>query len=378
MPGRGIRIGTFAGIPFAIHPLWLGIVLLISWSLATAYYPDQVEGIAPGLAWALGVLSALLLFASIVAHEYGHAIVARRRGLEVEEIELWLLGGVAKMRGTARRPQDELAYALAGPGVTLIVAALFGALTLVVSKTAAPELHALVAYQAFINAAILVLNMMPAFPLDGGRVLHGLLWRAGGDVLRATRTAVSIGRTFGALLIAFGVFAALSGALGGIWFAVIGLFVMAAGQGEALHAEAVGLFGGVPARELMSSPVVSIDAGVTIEQAVRDVVLLHPHPAYPVLEDNRAIGMLTASAIERLPADRRAHVTARELTDHDPELLVSPDADLAALLDVPAFGRVLRAVVVDAQGRPLGVLSITDVERTLEAHRRLGTAQPVP
>ena len=126
MFGGDLKIGRLAGIPISIHPLWLVIVALITWSLGSTYYPDEVSGIAPAAAYGLGLASALLLFASILLHELGHAMVARRYGVEIEGIELWLLGGVAKMKGAAHRPEEELRFALAGPGVTAVIAVVFG------------------------------------------------------------------------------------------------------------------------------------------------------------------------------------------------------------------------------------------------------------
>ena len=371
IPRRTIRIGTFAGIPFGIHPLWVVILGLITWSLAVGWFPPRVAGLATGAAWGLGLLSALLLFVSIVAHEYGHAIVARRRGIEVEEIDLWLLGGVSRMRGAARRPQDELAYATAGPAVTLVVAAACGALLLALPAHGVPALRALVAYQALVNAALLVFNMLPAFPLDGGRVMRALIWRATGDPLRATRSAATVGRAFGFFFIGIGVLGALSGLPTGLWLAVIGVFLLGAAGAEALHAEAQELFHGVAARDLMSAPALCIAAESSVAQAVRDVMVQHPHPAFPVVEGGRVIGMLPSDHVEHVPAAQRETLLVRELTDRDPALLVPPDVDVAELLDVPSFGRVMRAAVVDAAGRPLGVLSVTDVQRALDAHRRL-------
>lgn len=369
MPGRSIPIARIAGIPLGAHPLWLVIVALITWSLGASYYPERVAGIDPGLAYLLGLVSALLLFASIVAHEYGHAIVARGRGVEVEEIDLWLLGGVARFRGQARRPQDELAYAIAGPAVTLAVAVAFGAAALALRGTDLQVLRALVEYQAYVNAAILVFNLMPAFPLDGGRVLRAILWRRSGDPLKATRSAAAIGRVFGFALIGLGVLSLFAGALGGLWFAVIGMFIVGAAGAESLHAEAQEAFAGVPARDLMTGPPVCVPADATLGEAVTGALAPHPHPAFPVVRDGRVIGMLTVAAIEAVPAARRAGVRAEDVADRDPELLVREDADVAALIDLPAFGRVMRAAVVDADGRPVGVLSVTDVNRALQARR---------
>jgi Zn-dependent protease len=379
MPPRGgIRVGTFAGIPFGIHPLWLAIVALITWSLAVTWYPEQVDGIATGAAWALGLLSALLLFASIVAHEYGHAIVARRRGIEVEEIDLWLLGGVARMSGRPRRAQDELAYALAGPAVTLIVAVAFGLLLLVLPADAAPALRALAEYQLIVNTGVLVLNLLPAFPLDGGRVLHALLWRRSGDEPGATHTAARIGRAFGFGLIALGVLGVLAGAFGGLWFALIGAFIVAAAGNEELAEEVHEAFTGVPARAVMRTPASCVAADASADETIAGVALADPHPAYPVVDGGRVVGMLEARRLEQVPVAQRAATTVRDLADADPRLRVRPDDDVGALLELPAFQRMMRVAVVDGAGAPIGIVSVTDLQRVLEARRRFGTPVALP
>ena len=254
MPGRSIRIARIAGIPVGISPWWLIIVALITWSLGAGYYPGEVHGIAPLASYALGLASALLLFASILAHEFGHALVARRCGVEIEEIDLWLLGGVARMSGQPKSAGDELRFALAGPAVTAVVAAIFGVLAAALPSSAPAALRALVDYQLEINLLILGFNLLPAFPLDGGRVARALLWRRSGDIGAATNTAAALGRGFGYLLIAFGVFLTFSGAPGGLWFALIGVFLVIAANAERTQQRVVTTFTGVSAGELMSQP----------------------------------------------------------------------------------------------------------------------------
>ena len=173
MTMRSIRIGRLAGIPIGFQPLWFLIVALITWGLGAAYYPDEAPGIAPVAAYALGLLSALLLFASILLHELGHAVVARRHGVEIEEIDLWLLGGVARMKGYPHEARDELRFALAGPLVTLVVAAAFWITAAVLPASTPAAIEALITSQAIINTAILFFNLIPAPPLDGGTVLAG-------------------------------------------------------------------------------------------------------------------------------------------------------------------------------------------------------------
>jgi len=185
MPGRSLRIGRIAGIPVGVSPLWLVIVGLITWSLGAGYYPEKVHGITPLAAYGLGLASALLLFASILAHEFGHALVARRRGVKIEEIDLWLLGGVARMSGQPKTADDELRFALAGPAVTAVIAGAFEGLALALPGSAPSAVRAVVVYQAQINLLILGFNLVPAFPLDGGRVARALLWRRSGNLAAA-------------------------------------------------------------------------------------------------------------------------------------------------------------------------------------------------
>ncbi len=370
MPGRSFRIARIAGIPVGVSPWWLVIVALITWSLGASYFPETVHNISPAASYALGLASALLLFASILAHEFGHALVARRHGIEVEEIDLWLLGGVSRMRGEAHDPDDELRYALAGPAVTAAIAACFGAAALLLPSSTPAVVRVLVEYQALVNGLILVFNLLPAFPLDGGRVLRSLLWRRSGDLARSTETAASVGRWFGYVMIALGGLEFLSGVPAGLWLALIGFFVAIAAGAQAMGAQVQTALSGVHARELMSTPVVSIPGRTSAAQAAAEWFVPHRYTSFPVLDDRgRAIGLVSVTQIETLGRHRRPERRVEEIADRDPDLLVAGDEDVALLLTRPAFARVGRAVVIDELGRPVGLVSITDVQRTLRAAR---------
>lgn len=370
MPGKSIRIGRIAGIPFGIHPLWLLIVALITWALGDGYYPAVVEGIAPGAAYALGLLSALLLFASIVLHELGHAIVARRHGVEIEEIDLWLLGGVARMKGEPREARDELRFALAGPAVTLVITAVFALAALALAGRGPDALRAVVEYQAIVNATILVFNLLPAFPLDGGRVARALLWMRLGDVALATRVAARGGTVFGWGFVALGTFALLAGEAGGAWLALIGLFIVAAARGEAMHVEVHAVFEGRQAADLMACPAVTIPAELTVAEAVRRFFAPYRFTAFPVTDaEGLVVGLFSISGVQAVPVGRRETVRVGEVADRDPALVVSPSDDVADLLERPAFARTGRAIVVAGPGEALGILSISDVQRVVRALR---------
>ncbi len=370
MPGRSIRITRIAGIPVGVSPWWLAIVALITWSLGGSYFPEVVHGISPGASYALGLASALLLFASILAHEFGHALVARKHGIEVEEIDLWLLGGVSRMRGEAHDPRDELRYALAGPAVTAVIAAVFGvALALLPSSTPA-VIRALVEYQVLVNSLILVFNLLPAFPLDGGRVLRSLLWRHSGEIGRSTQTAASVGRGFGYLMIFLGALEFIGGAPEGLWLALIGFFVVVAAGQQAAGAQVQAALSGVHASALMSSPAVSIPERTSLERAESDYFARYRYTAFPVIDaQGRAVGLLSLATIEALAPQQRAAHHVAELAERDPQLIVTAGEDVARLLERPAFARVGRAVVIDEHSRPLGIVSITDVQRALRASR---------
>ncbi|HUH80383.1 MAG TPA: site-2 protease family protein [Solirubrobacteraceae bacterium] len=370
MSGRSYRIARIAGIPVGISPWWLVIVAVFTYALGSSYFPEAVHGISPAASYSLGLVSVLLLFASILAHEFGHAIVARRHGIEIDEIDLWLLGGVSRMRGEAHAPEDELRYALAGPAITAVVAVCFGAAAVLLPSSTPPVVSALVEYQAYVNGAIFVLNMLPAFPLDGGRVLRSLLWRRSGQILGATETAAGIGRGFGYVMIGLGLLEVLAGGPMGLWLSLIGFFiVMAAGQ-QAAGARLEAALSGVHAGELMSSPVVSIPGDTALATAVRDYFVAHRYACFPVVDElGRALGLLTLTQVQSPSLTQGAGRTAAETADRDAGLIVREDEDVTQLMTRPAFARVGRAVVVDDLGLPVGLVSITDVERALRAAR---------
>jgi len=229
--------------------------------------------------------------------------------------------------------------------------------------------RAVVRYQAEINLLILGFNLVPAFPLDGGRVARALLWRRGGDITAATNAAAVLGRAFGYLLIGFGVLMAFGGAPGGLWFALIGAFLVIAANAERVQEQVVATFTGVPAEELMSHPAITIPAELTLAEA-QQYFARYRYTAFPVTDrSGRAVGMLSIDHLERTPASRWSVTLACERADRDPALLIGQREDVARLLQQPGFARVGRAAVIDDEGRPVGVVSLTDIQRTLRANR---------
>jgi Zn-dependent protease/CBS domain-containing protein len=377
MFGKGVGIGRLAGIPISVHPLWLVILALITWSLGDSYYPDEVPGIDPAPAYALGLASALLLFASILLHELGHAVVARRYGVEVEEIQLWLLGGVAKMKETAHRPEEELRFAIAGPAVTFAIVLVFRLANAALPASAPDALEALLAYQALVNSLILIFNLLPAFPLDGGRVLRAFLWGRSGDIDRATVTAARVGRGFAYGLIALGFLGAFGGAPGALWFGLIGIFLILAGQAEEAGVRLKSTFRGLGLRRVMAVPAATLDADSSVAEATRDSFAALGYHAFPVVEGGRAIGLLSIDQIEALPAPKRETTCVGDVADRDPSVFVDEDVSIEELMASGGFQRYRRAVVRCRDGE-IGILSATAIDRALRARRMLGDQAESP
>ena len=367
MPGRSIRIARIAGIPVGISPWWLLVVALLTWSLSVGYFPQAAPGLSTAASVAFALASVLTLFAGILAHEFGHALVARRAGVEIEEIDLWLLGGVARMRTQPKRAGDELRFALAGPAVTAVLAIVFGA-AWALSAGAPDALRAFVAYQTQVNVAIVGFNLLPALPLDGGRVARALIWQRTGDLRRATVLAARAGRWIGYALIYLGALGVLVGAFIGLWSAVIGLFVVAAATAEQRQVELETALDGLTAADLMSVPVVAVDASATLAE-VREAIRRYGYAVFPVVDGTGAlVGVLDAKRTVGAPDE----ATAGALADRADALVLRPGDPVRPLLERQAFLDLGRAIVVDAQRRPLGVVSITDMERRMRGQRLAG------
>ena len=229
-----VRLGRLAGIEVGLHWSLAIVFVLIVWTLAGQVLPAVVPDQPQTAYWLVAALAALLFYVSLLSHEMGHALLARRLGVDVAGITLWIFGGVARLRGDASTPGAEAKIAIAGPLVSLALAIAFGAITFALDVTGGPPLiEGGCAWLALSNAVLLLFNLVPAFPLDGGRLLRAWLWRRSGDRFRATSRAAWLGRLFGFLMIGVGVFTLITqGGLGGLWLIFLGLFVITAARRE--------------------------------------------------------------------------------------------------------------------------------------------------
>lgn len=360
----GTRIDLFRlfGIPIRLHPSWFVIAALVVWSLATGVFPAERPGLSEVTYWTMGVAGALGLFASIVIHESCHAIVARRNRIPMRGITLFVFGGVAEMEGEPASAGAEFRMAAAGP-LASIVLALTGFGLAAVTRGIWPEpTLTVVRYLALLNAALAGFNLVPGFPLDGGRILRAALWKRSGDLRRATRTAARVGSAFSAVLMSLGVVAILSGMLvTGMWWILIGLFLRQAARESYAQVRLRHALAGQTVRDFMAAPPATVPPDVSLADFLQRYALRHGPGALPVIEDGRLLGSVTGNAVMRLPRDTWASQRVSAVLEASgPETAIGPQADaMQALSAMMRTGRQ-RLLVVE-EGRLLGMVSLRDL-----------------
>ena len=365
-----IRLGRIAGIEIGLHYSWFLVLALVSWSLASGWLPNAYPGWTTGAYWGTGVLAALLLFVSVLVHEMAHSLVARARGFDVGEITLFLLGGVSHLKADARRAVDELVIAAVGPLTSFVLAAFFWVLKLALGGGTSP-INAIVYYLAFINALLGVFNLLPAFPLDGGRVLRSVIWAATGNHMRATRVATLGGQIVGFGLMVLGAYQFILGnQFGGIWLAFIGWFLQStASRSQAEAAVETGVHG-LRVRDIMEQRPPMIDPNSTIAEAVFDHFLRQGVRSLPVCDGDTLLGIISLTDVRRVPRDRWGELRVRREMTPMPLQVIGPDDDLSQALDVLARHAIHQLPVME-DDRLVGLLSRAHVIQYLHSVREL-------
>jgi len=362
-------VGRIVGVRIGVHWSVLLIFGLIAFFLAQGRLPEAHPGQAVALYWVTGFLTAVVFFGSLLAHELAHAVVARRNGVDVDDIVLWLLGGAARLKAETSNPAAELRIAGIGPLVSLILGGVFALGGWLLSLASAPGLLVeAVAWLAAINVLLAVFNAVPAAPLDGGRLLRAFLWWRTGDRLKATAGATTAGRVFGWLLVLLGLVLFLgSGSFGGLWLSLVGWFLIAAATTEGRQAQLRGVLTGVPVRDAMTPEPVTATSGLFVADFLSGPAYRYRHSAFPVVGDEDSpVGLLTLEGARRVPWDRAEEVTVDEVMVPLPQVTVAgPQDPLADLLPRMESGAENRALVVDG-GRVVGILSLSDVTRTVK------------
>ncbi|MCA9124859.1 MAG: site-2 protease family protein [Planctomycetales bacterium] len=359
---KRFKIFSLLGFPIYLDLSWFAIAILISWSLATGYFPQQIEGLTSALYWTMGVAGAIGLFASILAHELGHAVVARRFDLHMRSITLFIFGGVAEMSEAPPSAKSEFYVAIAGPIVSIFIAV--GCLALgVFSGDVMPEsAAAVIAYLGMINGVLVVFNMIPAFPLDGGRVLRSILWHIKGNLRWATRISSSLGSAFGLALIVFGLMNLLTGnVIGAIWQALIGMFLRNAAQSSYQQVLVRQALEGEPVSRFMEPNVVTVDPSLSVEELVESYVYRLHHKMFPVTDNGRLLGCVTTRDVQNVPRNEWATTTVASISrECENDNTIAPASDAMQALAKMSQAGVSRMMVVDNE-HLVGLLSLSDL-----------------
>jgi Zn-dependent protease len=371
MFGTSWRVGRIAGIEVRVDSSWVVIALLITYSMylrASILYPE----LSGGGAVALGILATVLFFGSVLVHELAHAVVSQARGIRVQDITLFLFGGATRARVESRGPGDEFVIALVGPLTSGILAGLFGIAAGLGDDVLSRPLVGTLGYLAWVNLLLAGFNLVPGFPLDGGRLLRSAIWKATGSIGRATRVASLSGQAVGWLLVAGGVAWLLAGDLaGGIWFAFIGWFLVQAARSSYQELQLRDMLRGVEAEDVMAGDLLRIPPDLSLQDAVDDYFMRYDHGAFPVDEHGRTVGLLTLRGVRRVP---REQWPTRRVRDHmvplGDQVVVAPHARMDDVLGKLQDGEAGRVLVVQ-DGEVVGIITPTDLTRWLRRWRAL-------
>jgi Zn-dependent protease len=366
--GASVRIGRIAGIEVRLHWSLAIVFALIVWTLAGQLLPSMVPDQPQSAYWIASSIAGLLFYVSLLSHEMGHALVARRLGVQVDGITLWIFGGVARLKGDAATPSMEARIAIAGPLVSLALAVLFGGATFALDASGGPPLiEGVCAWLAFANATLLVFNLVPAFPLDGGRLLRAWLWRWRGDRYRATSNAAWLGRMCAFLMIGLGLLELIAlGALSGILLILIGWFVMSAARSEETQVLMRGALGGLRVGDVMSRDSTVAPGWITVDEFMRSYVPGHRSNTYPLETSEGALdGAVTLARLIQVPQEERHQRRVRDFgTGMDRIATASPGEQLSAVLDRFSASDEGQMLVMD-RGQLVGTLSPADITRAL-------------
>jgi Zn-dependent protease/CBS domain-containing protein len=373
MFGKGLRIFSFLGIAVRVDWSWLIIAALVTWSLAVGLFPHQIAGLPEAFYWWMGIAGAMGLFLSIVLHEISHALVARAYGLPIKGITLFIFGGVAEMEEEPRSARAEFFMAGAGPLTSIVLAALSYGLYVLSDLLVWPlPVIGVLWYMAMINALLAVFNLIPGFPLDGGRLLRAVLWHWKGDLRRATRIASRIGAGFGTLLMVLGVARfLLSDWLGGIWSFLIGVFLRSAARSSYEQLLIRQSLEGTPIKQFMNPHPVTVTPDMPVDRLVEEYVLRYHHKMLPIVEDGRLVGCVTMQQIKSAPREQWSALTVRDIAKTCAAAnTVSPETDALKVLSLMNRTHVSRVMVAE-DGRLVGILSLRDLLRFMAIRMEL-------
>ena len=355
-----LKIATIMGIPIRVHFSWLIIFGLITWSLSTFYFPKAAPEL-PGLSyWISGVAAALLLFVSVALHELSHSFIATKYGQSIESITLFIFGGVAQMKGEPAHPKAEFNMAIAGPISSFFLSLIFFIIyNLVTSQVA----RALFQYLSHLNLIVGAFNLIPGFPMDGGRVVRAYLWKKTNDFYYATRKASNYGQKIAIFFIIFGFFSIFAGLPGGIWLMLIGWFLHTASQTSYQQASLQETLSRVKVKDIMVRDIVFIPKDTTVDAAVNEYFLKYGYGGFPVVEGGNFLGFLTLKDIRNVRKERWKETRVFEIfTPHDKRWELSQNESAIKSLELMISEETGRLPVTE-EGKLIGLITRNGIAR---------------
>jgi Zn-dependent protease/predicted transcriptional regulator len=363
MFGRSVTLFRMFGFAVRVDASWLIIAVLIAWSLAVGFFPHLYPGLSHAEYWLMGISGAVLLFVSIIIHELAHSLVARKDGLPIKGITLFIFGGVAEMDQEPPSAKAEFRMAIAGPLTSVAIGGIFYAVAAAMRGSWPVAVVGVFSYLGWINWILAAFNMVPAFPLDGGRVLRSALWHWKGNIWQATRIASAIGSGFGILLVVLGVYRLLVGDfIGAVWWFMIGMFLRGAAQGSYQQLMVQRMLQGEPIRRFMNTNPIVVSPAISLEDLVENFIYKYHYKMFPVVNDSREVlGCITTKEVKQVPRDEWAQRSVQAaMRPYRAEDAVAPDTDAVKALALMRGSQNSRLMVVE-DGRLVAVLTLKDL-----------------
>ncbi len=356
------KIGTIMGIPIRVHFTWFIVFGLITWSLSTFYFPKAAPELPVASHWIKGAIAAILLFGSVAFHELAHSIVAMRYKISIEGITLFIFGGVAQMRGEPPHPKAEFRIAIAGPVSSFILAGLFFYLT----ANTTGGMRALFAYLAQINLILGIFNLIPGFPMDGGRVLRSILWEKRKNFFYATQKASGIGQKIALFFIFFGIFSVFTGVPEGLWLILIGWFLYTAAQASYQQSLLQESLLGIKVGDVMARDLITVDTSITLAELVNSFFLKYGYGGFPVVSEGKYLGMITLKEIKDIPKNAFEKIRVSEVyAKHRKQWEISPEDGVMNALEKMIKEDIGRLVIVDMD-RIIGLITRNGIARYIQ------------
>jgi Zn-dependent protease len=364
MLSGSLKIGRIMGIPVRIHFSWFVIFGLITWALATRYFPQVAPELPQSTNWLRGAIAALLLFFSVTIHELSHSFVAKRYNIPISSITLFIFGGVAQMDREPSSPKIEMNMALAGPFSSYLLGLIFYIFYKSIGDF--QGIKAIVLYLFQINIILATFNLIPGFPMDGGRVLRALLWERSGDYLSATRKASKTGQGFALFFIFLGLFSLFTGYIGSLWFLLIGWFLYTAAQSSYQQATTKGFLAGAKVRDVMVDDIITVSLDLNVTEVVNGYFLRYGYGGFPVMDGVRLVGLISLKEIKVVPKNRWLSTRVEEVMQPYVGSLAVNEGDEVSMV----FEKMLREdkgrLLVVRDGELVGLITRSGIARFLQ------------